>query len=136
MGAPRGGSEGGVVAVVGRVGGGGFDDADGLAGEADGDLVGVDLVLQAGAVLASVFGDAVTAGEHDADVARFRGRIDELDGLVTADRDGVRDRGPVDVGAVFLADAVADEDAGVGVGALLPPWRSSGVAARLPVRVM
>jgi len=100
VGAPRGGSEGGVVAVVGRVGGGGLDDADGLAGEADGDLVGVDLVLQAGAVLGSVLGDAVAAGEHDADVPGLGRGVDELDGLVTADRDGVGDRGPVDLGRV------------------------------------
>ena len=55
---PQAWSERGVVALFG---GGLADDADALPAQTDRDLIGSDLVLQAGALLALVLGDAVAA---------------------------------------------------------------------------
>src|SRR5690606_32537257 len=92
-------------------------DADGLAAQADGDLIGAYLVLDAGALLPAVLRDPVAAGEGDAHVAAALGGLYQGGVLRTAHGDVVGDGRPVGAAAVRLADAVGDDHAGAGVGA-------------------
>src|SRR5699024_210717 len=95
-------------------------DHDALTAQRHGHIVGLHAVLDPGALLAFIFGDAVAAREGDADIARGFGQGRQVLGLTAADGHVVADGWPVGVGVVILADAVGDDDAGVGVRPAIP----------------
>lgn len=92
-------------------------------------------MLDTSALLTPPLGDAVTAREHDADVAARLGGFNQIHGLAATRQDVVGDRWPVDVAAVLLANAIGHDDASVGVRPCSPS-RSSGVSTKFPVRTM